>query len=784
MKNFFIILAMKMLNLILKICHKNGGNFLGKIAYDWNPEIFRYFKVNCPVIAVSATNGKTMTNNCIGYTLKTAGNKVISNIEGNNMETGILSTILKNCTLTGKIKADYLVFEVDESYIPVVFKDFRLDTLVVLNFFRDQLDRNGEVESLILRINEFLKTYNGNLILNNDDPNVSRLGQSNPANKNIYYFSVDKYQFATEQIKEAGEGKFCPFCKTRLEYEYYQYSHVGKFKCPNCNFGDNEIYKLATNVDLKNRCFDIDGNTYKINGNSIYLIYNYTAVYSVCSLYDISNDIVKKAFSTFALNNGRLEEIKINGIPTIINLAKNPTGSNVSLRILNEDDSEKDLLFVLNDNIADGFDVSWIWDINFNNLNNVSRIITSGTRAYDIAIRIKTSGFPAEKIESYLNLENAVKALYKTDVKKYVIANYTSLQPTRHELKKFDETCKNNNVVSTESTDIFQNETIENTEINANENIQNIDNIDNLQHQVTEEKSIKILYLYPDMLELYGDYGNIQVLKYRIESRGYKAIIDRYSISDTAPTFSDYDIVFAGGGADNEQSILAEDLVKYKDDIKNAVNNGVFFLLICGAYQLFGQYYKGVEGTIIPGLEVFDYYTVANHDRKKRCIGNIVIEANLPNLTTKVIGFENHGGQTFDISNSFGNVLFGNGNKFGDTQEGFFKNNVIATYLHGPLLSKNPELCDYIIKYCLNRKYNEDVQLTPLDDQFENLCRQQLLNRFLGEKREKGTFLEIPANREKGTLFVNKECPFFPVCRDFKERPFFPSSPHIEYYHK
>ena len=740
MKNFFIILAMKILNLILKICHKNGGNFLGKIAFDWNPEIFKYFKVNCPVIAVSATNGKTMTNNCIGYTLKTAGKKVVSNVEGNNMETGILSTILKNCTLTGKIKADYLVFEVDESYIPVVFKDFRLDTLVILNFFRDQLDRNGEVESLILRINEFLKTYTGNLILNNDDPNVARLGQANPSNSNIYYFSVDKYKFATEKIKEAGEGKFCPFCKTRLEYEYYQYSHVGKFKCPNCNFGDNEIYKLATNVDLKNRCFDIDGNTYKINGNSIYLIYNYTAVYSVCSLYDISNDVVKKAFSNFALNNGRLEEITIHGVPTIINLAKNPTGSNVSLRILNEDDSQKELLFVLNDNIADGFDVSWIWDINFNNLNNVSRIVTSGTRAYDIAIRIKTSGFPAEKIEPYLSLADAVKALYKTDVKKYVIANYTSLQPTRHELKKFDEMNKNNIT----DVEISQKEEIktdvENAEVDTKEIFQNIEDS---HSQDNEEKSIKILYLYPDMLELYGDYGNIQVLKYRIESRGYKAIIDRYSIGDATPDFNNYDIVFAGGGADNEQSILAEDLVKYKENIKEAVNNGVFFLLICGAYQLFGKYYKGVEGNIIPGLEVFDYYTVANPDRKKRCIGNIVIDANLrssnndtdsteSNIKTKVIGFENHGGQTFDISNSFGNVLFGNGNKFGDAEEGFFNNNVIATYLHGPLLSKNPELCDYIIKYCFDRKYNENITLESLNDEFENLCREQLLNRFLG----------------------------------------------------
>ena len=436
MRNFFIILAMKILHLALKILGKNGGNFLGKIAYDWNPNIFKYFKVDCPIIAVTATNGKTMTNNAIGYVLKTAGKKVISNTEGNNMETGILSTILKNCTLTGKVKADYLVFEVDEGYVPVIFKDLKLDTLVILDFFRDQLDRNGEVESLILRINDFLKTFNGNLILNNDDPNVARLGQANPNNNHIYYFSVEKYKYATENMKEAGEGKFCPFCNTRIEYEYYQYSHIGKFKCPNCNYGDNEIYKLATNVDLKNRTFDINGITYKTRFNSIYNIYNFVAVISCISLYDIDTEIIKKALSEFVLNNGRLEELSIKGISTVINLAKNPTGANVSLRILNEDDEEKELLFVLNDNLADGHDVSWIWDINFDKLNNVSRIITSGSRAYDIAIRIKTSGIDSSKIEPYLNLHEAVENLYKTNIKKYVIANYTSLQPTRNEILK------------------------------------------------------------------------------------------------------------------------------------------------------------------------------------------------------------------------------------------------------------------------------------------------------------------------------------------------------------
>lgn len=247
-------------------------------------------------------------------------------------------------------------------------------------------------------------------------------------------------------------------------------------------------------------------------------------------------------------------------------------------------------------------------------------------------------------------------------------------------------------------------------------------------------KEIKILYLYPDILDLYGDIGNIKVLKYRMEKRGISVIVDTYSIGDKAPDFSSYDIVFSGGGADNEQKILSEDLVQYKDKIREAVNKGVFFLLICGSYQLFGKYYKGVDGEIIPGLEVFDYYTEAIEDRSKRCIGNIVLEIEIDGEKTKIIGFENHGGQTFDTKENFGSVLFGNGNKFGDSKEGFRINNVIGTYLHGPLLSKNPKLTDYIIKYSLERKYGEEVNLETLNDEFEEKCREQLLSRFLENK--------------------------------------------------
>lgn len=248
-------------------------------------------------------------------------------------------------------------------------------------------------------------------------------------------------------------------------------------------------------------------------------------------------------------------------------------------------------------------------------------------------------------------------------------------------------------------------------------------------------KEIKLLYLYPDMLDLYGDFGNVQILRYRCEKRNIKLTIDEYSVGNEKPDFKSYDIIFAGGGADNEQSILSDDLIKYKNEIKEAYKNKTFLLLICGAYQLFGKYYKGVEGNIVPGLELFDYYTIAGNNRKERCIGNIVTKGKINNEETLIIGFENHGGQTYDIKHPLGKVLCGNGNKFKDEEEGYFEENVIATYLHGPLLSKNPIVADYIISYALNRKYKgEDNTLIKINDDLENECRRLLINKYLKEK--------------------------------------------------
>ena len=369
--------------------------------------------------------------------LETGRKKIITNPEGNNLDTGICSLLLNHCDMRGRVHADYLVLETDESHVPVVYSKLNLQTLVLLNFFRDQLDRNGEVETLILKVKKFLETFEGNVVLNADDPNVARLGLANPNNKNIHYFSVDRYQGATDKPYEVGEGKFCPFCDTELVYDYYQYSHIGKFHCPKCGFGNIEPEVEIKNVDLTVPSFEADGETYKTAHNSIYYMYNMAAVYTAAKLYNFDKAILHDTFEHFEVNNGRLERFEVDGSSLLVNLAKNPVGANMTLRVMNEQAGSKELLFVLNDNLADGHDVSWIWDINFSVFNNVDRVVTSGTRAYDIAIRIKCSGYDPDKIFVYPDLDEATASLFSTKGDKFAIANYTAIQPTRAAIKRY-----------------------------------------------------------------------------------------------------------------------------------------------------------------------------------------------------------------------------------------------------------------------------------------------------------------------------------------------------------
>ena len=238
---------------------------------------------------------------------------------------------------------------------------------------------------------------------------------------------------------------------------------------------------------------------------------------------------------------------------------------------------------------------------------------------------------------------------------------------------------------------------------------------------------MKICWMYHDLMDLYGDKGNIQVLKTRCLDRGIECVVDTCSLGEEKD-LSEYDLLFIGGGADKEQAMLVDDLLSRKDNIQKAMDENTFVLLICGGYQMFGQYYIDGSGNKIEGLHFFDYYTEAN--KNERCIGNVLVETEIDGQTYKIIGFENHGGHTRNVSSPLGKVLVGHGNSFHNGFEGFYNGKVLGTYMHGPLLPKNADVADFVIKKALSKRY-ENVELEALDDTLENKARQVMIERIM-----------------------------------------------------
>lgn len=235
---------------------------------------------------------------------------------------------------------------------------------------------------------------------------------------------------------------------------------------------------------------------------------------------------------------------------------------------------------------------------------------------------------------------------------------------------------------------------------------------------------IRIGHLYPDLLNLYGDRGNIQCLKKRMQWRGIDAEVQEFQITDTI-SFLDLDIVLLGGGSDREQMLVCEKLKTIRQDFKEYVEDNGVVIAVCGGYQLLGHYYDTDDGRI-EGLSLVDLYT---EQGTPRLISNIVIQNDL--FPYPIVGFENHGGRTFIGDNKpLGKVLFGYGNNETDKAEGVLYKNVIGTYLHGPLLPKNPHICDYLIKNAMERKYGTSA-LSPLDDEQELQANRYIVERFV-----------------------------------------------------
>lgn len=233
---------------------------------------------------------------------------------------------------------------------------------------------------------------------------------------------------------------------------------------------------------------------------------------------------------------------------------------------------------------------------------------------------------------------------------------------------------------------------------------------------------LTIGHLYPDMLNLYGDYGNIRCMEKRLAWRGIE-VESKSLLYGEKIDFSRLDIVLLGGGSDREEELVCRCLKSQVQGFRAYVEDGGVVLAVCGGYQLLGNYYK-TERTTIEGLGIVDIYT---EWQKERLTGNIILHS--PLFPDPIVGFENHGGRTvIGDYPAFGEVICGYGNHESSGEEGILYKNVVGTYLHGPLLPKNPEVCDYLLEAALKRKYGYSRKLQCLTDELEHEANRYIVN--------------------------------------------------------
>lgn len=429
------LIIVKMIRFVL-VKMGRGGSLPGNIGLKMDAKLLSRFKMPKHVILVTGTNGKTTTSNLIVESLKASGLKVIGNRRGDNLREGIATLLCANSDLSYRIKADAVVLEVDELTIPRVFDQLHVSAFVINNFFRDQLDRAGEMETIVRKIESVLPDYKGQLILNGNDPNVVRLADT-AVQAEIFFYDVNECAVSSSISNEASEGKFCPRCGAELHYDYYQYSHIGKFHCEKDGFGIHTASVCVESVDFDAQNMMVNGQSIPMFQNAVYAVYNCAAVLTLLKAMNIEWHYAAKVFDEFEMNDGRNETFMIDGTRCVLNLIKNPTGANEVMKAIVKQGNERSVLIVLNDNDQDGRDVSWIWDAHFDLLIDpqTKNIICSGTRAYDMALRLKYEGYE-DGLQVEENLSKAVDLLCESDGEYTVISTYTALQNCRSILRR------------------------------------------------------------------------------------------------------------------------------------------------------------------------------------------------------------------------------------------------------------------------------------------------------------------------------------------------------------
>ena len=423
------------------VFRRPAANFPGKIALYVDPRLLANLrgKLTRGSIMVVGTNGKTTVTNLLADVLEGSGVRVVCNRTGANLDSGVSTALLH------AKEADWGVFESDELWLKKMTPQLKPTYVLLLNLFRDQLDRCGEIDRIQDSIVEALAASPETiLVFNADDPlcaTIAKRASELPGRERTRQIAFGVSESMGLAQNTVSDATMCQLCSSMFEYDFRQYGQLGAWHCPTCGFSRPSLDFAAQNVELGERelSFDIarpqpnagesaPARPIRAAFSGAYMVYNLLAVGVAADLVGCGNDAIQAAIESFDPKNGRLQRYSVEGRSILLNLAKNPTGFNQNLKIIEKDASPKAVAFFINDKEADGRDISWLWDIDFEELSRQEGcvVFAGGIRGNDMQVRLKYAGIPSKVVK---NTQEFLDELAKLphEMNAYAIANYTAL---------------------------------------------------------------------------------------------------------------------------------------------------------------------------------------------------------------------------------------------------------------------------------------------------------------------------------------------------------------------
>lgn len=441
LRAFFAILLCKALRGISRLLHRGGTAMPGRYALKLCPDLLSILAKDVQVVAVTGTNGKTTSSRIIEQAFEAAGLSWFSNRSGANLISGITTEFVMNSSLSGRCGKEYAVIECDEAAAVKVFPQLKPRVIVVTNLFRDQLDRYGEVTHTLANIREAVKSVPDAVLCLNADCSLTSSLALELENRCVFY-GINGEAAAQGRKTELSDASHCIRCKHEYEYDYITYGHLGGFRCPNCGYSRRlpdyavtDIPKLGTESSEAVISVRGEKKSALIALPAMYNIYNAVgAVAAVCEA-GIDADTAIAALGRFECGFGRMENFSLGAGGTKMMLVKNPTGCSQVIDFLHNIGGRFVLVICLNDRGADGTDISWIWDADFERLRDmagrIEKIIVSGDRAEDMAVRIKYAGIAPESIGIERDYGRMVESIASQELPVYIMPTYTAMLELR-----------------------------------------------------------------------------------------------------------------------------------------------------------------------------------------------------------------------------------------------------------------------------------------------------------------------------------------------------------------